>query len=457
MNIEQASRFPNLRVITAAYLLAGLPGEQQLNSNRWPPIVTHFVDLIKEKTGADWMQMPSGRSWGGAPLPNTSRDSITQSEFQALLSEFGATKAREQTPKFQAAPAQTPATSAPVVTEGASDLQYSENNEPPLDFISFDQAYEILHRRLSATNVELAMWIFVDDLQAWTFNSFENCFLPFSYPVDGTHAKTPESAVTLLHKKEVKFSQSEIDSFDPDKQDKNYPDYRPGRFISYLEAKARIDSAAKAYPTLNLDGVHEEWRRLHKAISCGELGVEVKVVGWMPGAYALDAEKLEKLKNEHKETEIEAEIQKSLERGLFRDSEIVKFIKRYIEQASPAPEQSPTTPAPVVAVGAPGGVEPGMHAPTVKVPTHGNSTKIQRSDSIDPVIKLAQAECSDPKDTNQVWPRMQVLAQNEHPPFLASMPQGLKYHKAGTAAYFTRNALDKRLHPDKRGTPGKRR
>jgi hypothetical protein len=52
---------------------------------------------------------------------------------------------------------------------------------------------------------------------------------------------------------------------------------------------------------------------------------------------------------------------------------------------------------------------------------------------------------------------MQVLAQNEHPPFLASMPEGLKYHKGGKDAYFTRDALNKRLHPEKRKAPAKRR
>jgi hypothetical protein len=80
-----------------------------------------------------------------------------------------------------------------------------------------------------------------------------------------------------------------------------------------------------------------------------------------------------------------------------------------------------------------------------------------RRDSITPAIELAQSKCKDPSDTAEVWPQMQVLAQDEHPPFLASTPQGLKYHRNGNDCYFTREALDKRLHPEKRARPGKRR
>jgi hypothetical protein len=85
------------------------------------------------------------------------------------------------------------------------------------------------------------------------------------------------------------------------------------------------------------------------------------------------------------------------------------------------------------------------------------STKSPRRDSIAPVIELAQSKCTDPSDTAEVWPRMEALADDEHVPFLASTPLGLKYRKAGKDAYFTRDALDKRLHPEKRATPGKRR
>lgn len=74
----------------------------------------------------------------------------------------------------------------------------------------------------------------------------------------------------------------------------------------------------------------------------------------------------------------------------------------------------------------------------------------RRRDTLDPIIELAQSKCSDPKDTAEVWAQMQALAQNEHPPLLAAVLDGLKYTKGGEDAVFTRNALDKRLHPEKR-------
>jgi hypothetical protein len=45
---------------------------------------------------------------------------------------------------------------------------------------------------------------------------------------------------------------------------------------------------------------------------------------------------------------------------------------------------------------------------------------------------------------------MEVLAQAEHAPLLAATERGLKYTKRGNDAYLTRDALDKRLHPEKR-------
>lgn len=115
----------------------------------------------------------------------------------------------------------------------------------------------------------------------------------------------------------------------------------------------------------------------------------------------------------------------------------------------PAWDVAVTTPAPVESTATP--------APVVQVPTQGNSTKMPRSDTITPVIKMAQDKCTNRTDTSQVWAQMQVLAQNETAPFLASTNDGLKYHKKGKDAYFTRDALNKRLHPKKRGGPGKRR
>ena len=79
-----------------------------------------------------------------------------------------------------------------------------------------------------------------------------------------------------------------------------------------------------------------------------------------------------------------------------------------------------------------------------------HSIKTKPRDILVPVIELAQGKCVDPKDTAQVFAQMQVLAQEEHPPLLAATVNGLKYTKNGTAGYLTRDALNKRLHPENR-------
>jgi len=79
-----------------------------------------------------------------------------------------------------------------------------------------------------------------------------------------------------------------------------------------------------------------------------------------------------------------------------------------------------------------------------------HSTKTKSRDTLDPVIELAQSKCRDSKDTAQVWAQLQVLAQEEYPPFLGMFPEGLKYTKGAGDAHFNRGALDKRLHPEKR-------
>lgn len=94
---------------------------------------------------------------------------------------------------------------------------------------------------------------------------------------------------------------------------------------------------------------------------------------------------------------------------------------------------------------------------TAPVVTAQNKQKKLRRDSIDPVIELAQTRCRNPQDTAEVWGHMVVFADDRHTPFLMSNENGLQYSKKGINAHFTRDALDKRLHPDKRATPGKRR
>lgn len=84
-----------------------------------------------------------------------------------------------------------------------------------------------------------------------------------------------------------------------------------------------------------------------------------------------------------------------------------------------------------------------------------HSTKSRgRRDTLDPVIERAQSKCANPTDTAEVWAQMRVLALDEQPPLLGATAQGLKYMKdtrnGEEVEYFKRDALDKRLHPEKR-------
>lgn len=109
MNLEEAKRLSNVKVITAAYLLAGLTGQQELNPSRWPALVSHFIDEIKKRTGADWLSMPKGAYEKG---DSVSRESITQSEFLQLLADY---------PVQSATAHPQAAAPAPVVADSASN------------------------------------------------------------------------------------------------------------------------------------------------------------------------------------------------------------------------------------------------------------------------------------------------------------------------------------------------
>ena len=106
-----------------------------------------------------------------------------------------------------------------------------------------------------------------------------------------------------------------------------------------------------------------------------------------------------------------------------------------------------------------GGQTPSVAPPPMAadLQSRGNTTRTPRSDAVDPVIKLAKSKCIDPQDTSQVWAQMLVLANNKHAPFLRTADDGLEYLFKETVKTFTRDALSKRLHPEKRGTPAKRR
>lgn len=99
--------------------------------------------------------------------------------------------------------------------------------------------------------------------------------------------------------------------------------------------------------------------------------------------------------------------------------------------------------------------EPSKPAPADPAPSGAagvlrHLTKNRRRDAIDPHIELAQSKCRDATDTAQVWPELSALAHEEKAPFLGVFPEGLKYSKNGKAFFFKRDALDKRLHPEKR-------
>lgn len=111
MNLEEAKRLSNVKVITAAYLLAGLTGQQELNPSRWPALVSHFIDEIKKRTGADWLSMPKGAYEKG---DSVSRESITQSEFLQLLADYPVQSATAHPQAAAPAPVADSASDAPV-------------------------------------------------------------------------------------------------------------------------------------------------------------------------------------------------------------------------------------------------------------------------------------------------------------------------------------------------------
>ncbi len=112
-----------------------------------------------------------------------------------------------------------------------------------------------------------------------------------------------------------------------------------------------------------------------------------------------------------------------------------------------------------------GGTVAVSDAPEVVVPasspvlsgTVTHTTKTPRRDILNPVIELAQSQCRNRLDTAEVWAQLGELAKNKTTPLFGATEDGLQYLDKGVAAIFKRDALDKRLHPEKRGKPGKRR
>ncbi len=74
-----------------------------------------------------------------------------------------------------------------------------------------------------------------------------------------------------------------------------------------------------------------------------------------------------------------------------------------------------------------------------------HTTKPRRRDTLTPVIEAAQACCRNPKDTAEVWNALLVQAERRSAPLIGATEDGLQYLKDGSAAFFTRDALRKRL------------
>ncbi len=87
----------------------------------------------------------------------------------------------------------------------------------------------------------------------------------------------------------------------------------------------------------------------------------------------------------------------------------------------------------------------GRDVETPSLHTQRNSTIKKRRNTLTPVIELAQKQCSDPNDTSEVWAAMLVLAEKKHAPLLGATEQGLQYLNEGTAAFFSKRSLRKRL------------
>ena len=86
-----------------------------------------------------------------------------------------------------------------------------------------------------------------------------------------------------------------------------------------------------------------------------------------------------------------------------------------------------------------------------------HSTKGQRRNLLTPVIEAAQRDCGDPKDTDQVFAMLAAMAEKKVAPLLGATERGIQYLKNGEAGSLSRDALHKRLHPETRGNPAKRR
>jgi hypothetical protein len=108
---------PTLRVIDAAYLLAGMEPPGGLKGiRRAPALVNNLLDLIEARTGAVKL----------ATMPGE-RATITQSEFESLLTEFGAQAAATLM-------------TAPQSLDEINAVSLTSTNTPPIEPAPTDDA-----------------------------------------------------------------------------------------------------------------------------------------------------------------------------------------------------------------------------------------------------------------------------------------------------------------------------
>lgn len=178
--------------------------------------------------------------------------------------------------------------------------------------------------------------------------------------------------------------------------------------------------------------VADRYADLKNAVTVGSLP-SINATGKFPGVRVLPS----------------AAVAWALSRGMPLPPELSKLAVPVTVVAAPVVQAAPQG-KPMEAASASDGLKPAQAAPVKPART--------RRDVLAPVIERAQSMCDgDKTDTAKVWAQLEVLADNEVPPLLAATDKGIKYSHKSKNKYFTRDALDKRLHPEKRGAPGKRR
>lgn len=141
---------------------------------------------------------------------------------------------------------QTPATPAPVVAVGASDMQHSEIDDPLLDPLPYVQVCEIL----GATSVELAQWVCLGELSAWRTTTRRFHEDDLQKPVSAGAAEQTLLTLNLL------LSKSQVEAFKVGSVE---------RYVNYKTASGLVKNAVR--DTTHEAEILQEWRRLHSTLS----------------------------------------------------------------------------------------------------------------------------------------------------------------------------------------------